>query len=525
MTHAIRNGIYLSLLVLAAARTPAQMHGHGMSAGPVEEQFDSSTTGLPAAVAQREHVLRDGAVFELTAAPVSRRLAGRTVRMLAYNGTLPGPLLRVRQGSTLTVRFRNQLELDSSVHWHGVRVDNASDGVPGLTQDPVRPGELFTYRLRFPDAGLFWYHPHHREDMTQELGLYGGILVEPAAGPGTPGGWPEVDREVVLFVDDILLRGGEVEPFYRDTVTHALSGRFGTTFLVNGQSDWSLEARQGERVRFFLANAANTRTFALSLEEHSLKWIGSDAGRAARELLTSSVVLAPSERAIVDVLFQSPGTFRLRHSSPLRTVSLGTVRVRAAAAPERADFFRPGGDPLFAREAAGLLARAPSQPDYVLSLRVEGDLMGMMGGMMGMAEPATAIEWEEDGHMAMMNQMSTNRTLRWVIRDRASGREGMDIPLRAQVGQVRLVRLVNEGNSGHPMQHPIHLHGQRILVVARDGQAETNPAWKDTVQIPAGSSYDLLVVFDSPGRWLLHCHIPEHMEAGMMAAFEVKEKA
>ncbi len=193
------------MLALAAARVPAQMHGrgHGMSAGPVEEQFDRSTTGLPAAVAQREHVLSDGAVFELTAAPVSRRLAGRTVRMLAYNGSLPGPLLRVRQGSTLTVRFRNQLELDSSVHWHGVRVDNASDGVPGVTQDPVRPGELFTYRLRFPDAGLFWYHPHHREDMTQELGLYGGILVEPAAGPGTPGAWPEVDREVVLFVDDI----------------------------------------------------------------------------------------------------------------------------------------------------------------------------------------------------------------------------------------------------------------------------------------------------------------------------------
>jgi len=161
------------MLSLAVARTPAQMHGqgHGMSAGPVEEQFDRSTAGLPAAVAQREHVLQDGAVFELTAAPVSRRLAGRTVRMLAYNGTLPGPLLRVRQGSTLTVRFRNQLELDSSVHWHGVRVDNASDGVPGLTQDPVRPGELFTYRLRFPDAGLFWYHPHHREDMTQGAGI------------------------------------------------------------------------------------------------------------------------------------------------------------------------------------------------------------------------------------------------------------------------------------------------------------------------------------------------------------------
>jgi FtsP/CotA-like multicopper oxidase with cupredoxin domain len=296
-------------------------------------------------------------------------------------------------------------------------------------------------------------------------------------------------------------------------------------FLVNGRADWSLEARQGERVRFYLANAANTRTFAVSLEEHPLKLIGADAGRAAREVLTSSVVLAPSERAIVDVLFQRAGSFRLRHSSPLRAVSLGSVRVGGLANAVPDEFFRPGGDEAFAREAAQLLARIPAQPDYVLSLRAEGDLMGMMGGMMGMGEPGAAIEWEEDGHMAMMNQMSTDRTLRWVIRDRASGRQGMDIPLRATVGQRMLLRLVNDGNSGHQMQHPIHLHGQRMLVVARDGQEETNPAWKDTVLLPAGSSYDLLVAFDSPGRWVLHCHIPEHMEAGMMAVFEVREAA
>jgi FtsP/CotA-like multicopper oxidase with cupredoxin domain len=237
---------------------------------------------------------------------------------------------------------------------------------------------------------------------------------------------------------------------------------------------------------------------------------------AAREVFTSAVVLAPSERAVVDVLFQSAGSFRLLHSSPQRTVSLGSMRVQAGSSPAvHGEFFQPGGSERMAREAAELLARAPSQPDYLLSLRVEG---GMMGGMMGGAGP---IEWEEDGHMAMMNQMSTNRNLRWLIRDRVSGREGMDIPLRAEVGQVRRLRLVNEGSVGHPMQHPIHLHGQRFLVVERDGQAETNPVWKDTVLLPAGSTYDLLVEFSSPGRWLLHCHIPEHMEAGMMAAFEV----
>jgi FtsP/CotA-like multicopper oxidase with cupredoxin domain len=521
---------WLSLLALpmAAGPAPAQMHGHGHGtpATPAAATFDRSTAGLTEALPSREQRLEDGALFDLTAAPVSKQLAGRTLRMYAYNGSIPGPLLRVRQGSTLTVRFANRLDLDSSVHWHGVRVENAADGVPGVTQEAVRPGASHIYRLRFPDAGLYWYHPHHREDVTQELGLYGGILVEPASKQGSPGGWPVVDREVVLFLDDILLQGGDVEPFYRDTVTHTLSGRFGTTLLANGGTDWNLEVGRGERVRFFLANAANTRTFAVCLEEQALKLIGSDGRRAAREVLTSSVVLGPSERAVVDVLFQSSGYFRLQHKSPLATVSLGTVRVRdASATAVPGDFFRPGGDEGVAREAADLLARAPSQPDYVLSLRVQGAMMGMMGGMTGMTERAAPIEWEEDGHMAMMNRMSTDKTLRWIIRDLASGREGMEIPLEAEVGQVRLLRLVNEGNAEHPMQHPIHLHGQRFLVVARDGQADTNPMWKDTVLLPAGSAYDLLVEFSSPGRWLLHCHIPEHMEAGMMAVFDVKERA
>ena len=190
----------------------------------------------------------------------------------------------------------------------------------------------------------------------------------------------------MLFLDDIRLSGGDVEPFYRDAVTHTMSGRFGNVFLVNGQTDWRLEVRQGERVRFFLANAANTRTFAVSLEEQALKLIGSDAGLAAREVLTSSVVLGPSERAIVDVLFQSAGSFRLLHKSPLRTVSLGSVRVQAASAarprPPRPISSIPAATRRIAREAAELLARAPSQPDYVLSLRVAGDMMGMMGGMM-----------------------------------------------------------------------------------------------------------------------------------------------
>jgi FtsP/CotA-like multicopper oxidase with cupredoxin domain len=510
----------------------AQMHSHGSggggaAAGPAG--FERGTDGLPPAGASREIVLADGAVFDLAAAPVRAQVAARTLRMYAYGGSIPGPLLRVKQGSSVTVRFSNRLDLDSSVHWHGVRVENSSDGVPGVTQQPVRPGGTHTYRLRFPDAGLFWYHPHVREDAAQELGLYGGILVEPAADPGSAAGWPVADREVVLFLDDILMRGADVEPFSRDVVTHAMSGRFGNTFLVNGRTDWSLDVRAGERVRFFLANAAGTRVFSVGVEEQVLKVIGGDAGRAAREVLTSSVVLAPSDRVVADVLFQAAGTFRLLHRSPSRTVSLGIIRVigasPAAALSRAAEFFAPGGDEAMAREAAALAARAPAQPDYVLALRAQGGMMRGMGGMMDMGGAPSPIEWDEGGHMAMMNAMSTTQTMRWAIRDRASGREGMDIPLEAVVGQVKVIRIVNEPDGEHPMQHPIHLHGQRFLVAARDGVAETNPAWEDTVLVPAGSTYDLLVGFETPGTWLLHCHIPEHMEAGMMVAFQVKDRS
>ncbi len=508
----------------------AQMHGHASAGGPAgsaTDGFARGVAGLPAAAASREVALADGAVYDLEAAAVSGQVAGRTLRLYAYNGSVPGPLLRVRQGSSITVRFANRLDLDSSVHWHGVRVENSSDGVPGVTQQAVAPNGMHTYSLRFPDAGLFWYHPHVREDVAQELGLYGGILVEPAGKPNAPGGWPPADREVVLFLDDILLRGGDVEPFSRDVVTHAMSGRYGNTFLANGRTDWTLEVRTGERVRFFVANAASTRVFSVGIEEQVLKVIGGDAGRAAREVLASSVVLGPSERAVADVLFQAAGTFRLLHRSPARTVALGTIRVAGAPSAEAgsraAGFFSPGGDAAMARDAAALLARAPAQPDHVLALRAQGG-MGAMGGMMDMGGAPSAIEWEEDGHMAMMNAMSTTRTMRWAIRDRASGREGMDIPLQAAVGQVKMIRIVNEPDGEHPMQHPIHLHGQRFLVAARDGVAETNAAWKDTVLVPAGSTVDLLVAFETPGTWLLHCHIPEHMEAGMMAAFQVKDR-
>ena len=189
-------------------------HGHhAAAAGDGDAGFSRETAGLAGATAPEVVELRDGDVFALAARPVRKRLGETTLRMLAYNGSIPGPTLRVPQGATVTVEFANETDLDTTMHWHGLRLDNEFDGVPhghphhGM-QPPVARGGRFTYRLRFPDPGVFWYHPHMREDYAQELGLYGNIVVVPA----DPTYWSPLNREVALTLDDILIEGDDVAP-------------------------------------------------------------------------------------------------------------------------------------------------------------------------------------------------------------------------------------------------------------------------------------------------------------------------
>ena len=174
-------------------------HGSARSAGPAgpAESFPTDPTGLPEATRPALLELADGDDLDLQVGPVAKRLGDTTVRMLGYNGSIPGPTLKVRQGSEIIVHVTNEGDLDTTVHWHGLRLENKYDGVPHETQTPIPVGGSFTYRMRFPDPGLYWYHPHIREDYTQEMGLYGNILVVPAdprllaarapGGPADPG--------------------------------------------------------------------------------------------------------------------------------------------------------------------------------------------------------------------------------------------------------------------------------------------------------------------------------------------------
>ena len=249
--------------------------------------------------------------------------------MLSYNGSIPGPTLRVRQGSEVVVHVRNDGDTDATVHWHGLRLDNAYDGVPFETQSPIEIGGEFTYRLRFPDAGLYWYHPHIREDYGLDMGLYGNIVVEPADADY----WPAVDREVVVTLDDVLVEDGRIAAFHEAGPTHVAMGRFGNVMLTGGETNLALDARVGEVVRFYFTNTANTRLFNVALPGARMKLVGSDSGAYERETFVDEVLLAPSERAIVDVRFETPDTVALEHRTPERTYILGTIDVSNGDAP------------------------------------------------------------------------------------------------------------------------------------------------------------------------------------------------
>jgi len=286
------------------------------------DRLPTETAGLPEAARPEIVELSDADEFELEIAPVRKRIEDATVRMLAYNGSIPGPTLKIPQGSRITVHVTNHGDLDATVHWHGLRLENRYDGTHD-TQAPIPVGETFTYQVHVPDPGAYWYHPHIREDYGQEMGLYGNILVVPTE----PDYWPPANRELLLTLDDILIEDGKIAPFSESETTHVAMGRFGNVMLVSGEPDLSLEAKRGEVVRFYLTNTANTRVFNVTLPGARMKLVGSDSGHYEREEFVDEVLLAPSERVVVDALFPEPGELTLEHQTPERAYRLAAITV------------------------------------------------------------------------------------------------------------------------------------------------------------------------------------------------------
>jgi len=475
--------------------------------------------------------MADGDTLHMDASLVRRTIDGREYVMMAYGGMYPGPLIRADRGSKVIVEFTNNIDMPTTVHWHGLRLDNAFDGIPGLTQDPVETGESFTYELKFPDTGMYWYHPHMREDVQQDLGLYGNMLVDPTE----EGYYAPVNREVPLILDDILVDANGLFPYGEEAPTHALMGRFGNVMLVNGITDYNLDIQAGDVVRFYLTNVANTRTFNVTFDGARIKVIADDVSKLEREQFVSSVIIAPAERYIVDVYFDEARTYTITNAIQAidhfrgifvpETHQLGTVKASGKALEDYADAFaeaRTNEDTI--ADIDGFRRYFDKAPDHNLRLTIETkDLHPMTIRMM---EVDTLyfppIEWSEG--MPMMNWLSTGDEARWVLLDEDTGKKSMEINWQWEVGDVVKIRIFNDPSSFHPMNHPFHVHGQRFVVTHIDGVENRNMGWKDTTIIPVGSTIDILVDVTNPGEWMAHCHIAEHLHAGMMLGFEVRER-
>jgi FtsP/CotA-like multicopper oxidase with cupredoxin domain len=358
------------------------------------DHFPTDVAGLPGASSPEQVELKDGEEFDLRIAPVSKRIGDDTVRMLGYNGSIPGPILRVREGSEITVNIENQGDMDATVHWHGLRLENRYDGTHE-TQAPIRVGERFTARVAFPDPGAYWYHPHIREDYGQEMGLYGNVIVEPA----DPDYWPPVNRELALTVDDLLLEDGRVAPFSRSETNYVAMGRFGEVLLVNGETDLSLEARPGEVVRFFLTNTANTRTFRVAVPGARVKLVGGDSGHVEHEQFVDDAVIAPSERVVLDVLFDQPGDLTIEHRTPDRTYSLATVHVTGDRVDnslgEQFEILRTNADMVAERER--MAAFIDAEPDKTIGFIAEMDMDTPEGPVVYVCPMHPEVVTEEPG--------------------------------------------------------------------------------------------------------------------------------
>ena len=417
--------------------------------------------------------------YDLTAAPATLPLVdGRALAVWAYNGQVPGPILRVTVGERLRVRFTNQLPQETTVHWHGVRLPNAMDGVPGLTQDPVRPGESFTYEFVPKDAGTFWFHPHLRSPEQIERGLFGVLVVDER----TPPPW---SQDVVWVLDDFLLgKDGAIDP--RFVTPHDLmhDGRWGNVVTVNGRVDTSLAARPGERIRLRLLNAANGRVFRPDFAGLDAKVIAVDGMTTARPLDPAGFELAPGNRLDLDVTIPPA-----RAGQQLRVVDRFLADRPIGLAWIRVDG-EPVATPAFPSPAA---AYVPAWKDALaLAPTLSFALNAERGGPYGIAWTLNGVAGTGDH----------------------AHHHGGRLPL----GRFSRVRFVNESFRLHPM----HTHGMFFKVLARNGVPVDEPYWRDTTLVHAKEAVDVGMVPLDAGRWMMHCHILEHAEAGMMTTLDVE---
>lgn len=445
--------------------------------------------------------LRD---VQLVAARGQRRIAPEPhpeTPVWSYNGSVPGPEIRVRQGERLRVLVENRLEEETTVHWHGIRVPNAMDGVPHLTQPPILPGGSFVYEFDALDAGTFWYHPHHRSSEQSGRGLAGALIVEEAEPL-------RVDRELTWVLDDWRLTPqAEISDDFGHPHDMSHAGRIGNTVTINGRIPDALPVRAGERIRLRLVNVANARVFGLEFQDHDPIVVALDGHPVTPHRPSDGrVVLGPAMRVdLVIDMTASPGaradvidSFYRERAYHLVEIAYGQESLRDGA-------------------PSWPVALAPNplpEPQIDTAIRHEIVFGGGAMAPLVMSQMAETTRAALPAPEAMAEMMRAGRF--WFLNNHPA--HDHHAPMLTLERDRSYVFAMTNATAWH---HPIHLHGHAFRVIARDGRATEHREWQDTVLMSPGERVDVAFVADNPGDWMLHCHVHEHHASGMMGVIRV----
>jgi FtsP/CotA-like multicopper oxidase with cupredoxin domain len=417
----------------------------------------------------------------------------------AFDGSVPGPELRLKQGETLSVTVENRLPEETTVHWHGVRVPNAMDGVPHLTQPPIAPGGRFVYEFPLPDAGTYWYHPHLRSHEQVARGLHGVLIVEEREPI-------RVDRDVTWVLSDWRLQADASQrPDFENLFDLTHAGRIGNTVTVNGRftaKDGVFAVRSGERIRLRLVNTAVGRIFRLRFEGHAPQVIAIDGQPVTPHAVPDGLPLGPGMRAdlALDCVGAPGAHFEVREDFYPRATQRLIEIVYSSEPPLRE---QPPDTPI------ALPPNPLPEPDIAAAKRHE---IVFQGGAMG-----TIREAVFEGERLPLGQLAREHHLAWTVNGVAVKGHTHAPLLELKRGGHYVLALDNE-TAWH---HPIHLHGHAFRVIARNGEPTRHREWQDTVLMAPRERVDIAFVADNPGDWMLHCHVLAHQAGGMTTMLRV----
>ncbi|OUM87868.1 MAG: copper oxidase [Bacillus thermozeamaize] len=478
-----------------------------------QEQEQAGTTTKTAVMTGKE--------FILTAKASQQELApGVTLPVWTFNNSVPGPEIRVKQGETVKITLRNELPEPVSIHWHGYPVPNAMDGVPGVTQNAVQPGQSFTYEFKATVPGTYWYHSHQDSVNQVDRGLYGALIVEPKDGL-------KVDRDYTLILDEWMsagmnMSGGNMSGSNMTGMDHSNMNMNGSNdngksmnhgqmnmgngnmgngghdmsmydlFTINGKSGSLVEklpVKQGEKVRIRLINAGFL-THQIHLHGHEFKITAVDGQplNTPGVLKDNVVAIAPGERYDIEFEANNPGQWFIEDHGDKEAVK--------------------GMKAIIAYEGSAGGADQPNEKAQLAA--VDLSRYGQAGKMNFTLDQKYTLEYTMN-----LNTENKNGDTVYTINGKTFPETE---PIKVKKGDTVKVRLVNNSKTD---DHPMHLHGHFFQVLSKNGKPlEGAPVIKDTLNLKPGEEYVVAFQADNEGNWMFHCHDLHHASAGMVT--EVK---